>query len=387
VKWLAEHRGSVFPVSVTLVWRVGLALWGAWTIASSPAPIIPNPPSMYHGLVRVPDDGMWLALAPWQRWDAIWYLRIAQFGYAADDSSTSFFPLYSILTRFVALLTRDYLAAALVVSTLSIIAAFAVMYRLTRDLFDHATAQRAILYWVAFPTAFFLFAPYAESLLVATALTALYFERQKKWGLAAIAAGAATLTRPVGFLIALPLFLDALRAPNWRERVRGSMPLLGVAFGLGVFMLYLQIFLGDALLWVHSEDAWGRIFVFPGTTIFWAAQDILHGRGAVANDVIDIGLTFMTLGITFAAWKKLPFSLSAYALAMIVFPLLSYAQAASYAPAPMAAAGRRVLVAFPAFIALAVVWRGKWKQPSWIATSAALQLILFTAFVKWLWID
>jgi hypothetical protein len=53
----------------------------------------------------------------------------------------------------------------------------------------------------------------------------------------------------------------------------------------------------------------------------------------------------------------------------------------------MAAAGRRALVAFPAIMALAIVWRGKWKEPLWIICSAAIQLLLFVAFVQWLWVD
>jgi hypothetical protein len=67
---------------------------GALVIVMNGAPIMPNPPTMYHGLARIPDEGFGLLLAPWQRWDAIWFLQIAQFGYAPNDASPSFFACF-----------------------------------------------------------------------------------------------------------------------------------------------------------------------------------------------------------------------------------------------------------------------------------------------------
>jgi hypothetical protein len=93
-RWSAEHRDIVFTLLVTATMRVWFAIWGALVIVMNGAPIMPNPPTMYHGLARIPDEGFGLLLAPWQRWDAIWFLQIAQFGYAPNDASPSFFACF-----------------------------------------------------------------------------------------------------------------------------------------------------------------------------------------------------------------------------------------------------------------------------------------------------
>src|SRR5687768_13823985 len=41
-------------------------------------------------------------LAPLARWDAVWYLRIAESGYGDGEARAAFFPLYPLLVRAVA---------------------------------------------------------------------------------------------------------------------------------------------------------------------------------------------------------------------------------------------------------------------------------------------
>ena len=382
--WSLVHSDVAFALGATLFLRLWLAIWGIVVIIGNGSPIVPSPPTMYHGLARVPDQGPWLLLAPWQRWDAIWYLRIAEFGYSSTDPSASFFPLFPLVLRIGTVFVQDYLAAALLISTIATFAGFLLFYRLCADLFDDATAQRAVLYWAFFPTSFFLLAAYAESLLAATALAAFYFIRRGRWELASIAAAATTLSRPIGFLITVPLLIEA-----WRMR---KQPLVGVptamvAIALGAWMLYLQINFNDALLWMHAQAAWQRIFVIPGQMILWTVQYMLNQEGAVANNLVDLIITVITVGAILAAIRKIPFSFSAYGLFLIGVPLLSFMQGSDYSIAPMASTARRAMVAFPAFIALALQWRGKWKEPIWLGVSATTQVVLFTVFVKWQWVD
>jgi hypothetical protein len=382
-RWIAAHGDIVFAAGVTLVLRLWFALWGIGVIVTS-GTIIPNPPTMYHGLDRVPDEGLWLLLAPWQRWDAIWYLRIAQFGYSSTGPSASFFPLFPLLTRLVAFFVENYLLAALVVSTLATFTAFVILYRLSNEMFDGITARRAVVYWAVFPTSFFLLGAYAESTLVATALAAIYLTRKERWWQSATAAVATTLARPIGFLILVPLIIETWRA---RKKLAAWVPVIGVVITMGAWMIYLQANFNDALLWVRAEDTWQRIFVIPGQTIAMTVQDILSQQGAVGNNIVDLILTVIAVAAVIATIRKLPASYSAYGLFLLVVPLLSFAQGSGYSLAPMAAAGRRALVVFPAFIALAWQWRGGWKEPLWLAVCATAQVILFAMFVKWLWVD
>jgi len=53
----------------------------------------------YHGMEPVPPGIADYLLGVWQRFDTIWYIKIAMQGYAQGDGSTVFFPLYPLLTR------------------------------------------------------------------------------------------------------------------------------------------------------------------------------------------------------------------------------------------------------------------------------------------------
>ncbi len=382
------HRDLMLPFLVVVLSRIWLALCGALVIFTLGEKIAPDP-RLYNGLVRVPGEGLGLLLAPLQRWDALWYLHIAEFGYRPDDLSASFFPLYPILDRVVAIfLGQNYLLAGLLITTLATFCAFVFLYRLTAELVDASTADRAVIAWAVFPTAFFLFGAYAEAVLVACALASVYWARQKRWWLCGLAAAGATLARPIGFLIAVPLAIEGWRAgTSLRQRLLTLVPLCAIAAAMGVWMLYLQLQFQDALLWAHAEEYWGRIFVIPGQTIIWTIQSILRGGPATGTNLMDLALTLVIFMATFAGLKRLPPSLSAYSLLMLIVPLASYASVLFWPSLPMAAAGRRALVVFPAFMVVAMRWRSQRIFPLWVLLAAMVETLLFVQYVMWIWVD
>lgn len=387
-EWRRRHPDLVFALAITLFLRIWFAALGAGSLIAHLPEMTPNIAAQYHGLAPAPNQGLWLLLTPWQRWDAIWYQRIAESGYRPGDPNFSFNPLLPILMNLFATILGNPLLASLVMTTVATFGAFGLLYRFSAELFDEAIAKRAVLYWAVFPTSFFLLGAYAESVLAVCALAALYFARHQRWWLSGIASAGATLARPIGFLIALPLLIEAWRSgKSMRDRWRTLPSLLGVAVAQGAWMLYLQIAFGDAMLWVRAEDAWQRVFVIPGQTVLWTIQNITTGRGLLANNILDFTLTAVTMIAVVLAIKKLPLAFSTFALVMLAVPLLSYMQSDSFALTPMASMGRRALIAFPAFISLAIEWHGKWKEPIWVLTSLSLQGILFIAFTQWYWVD
>ena len=54
-------------------------------------------------------------IAPWARWDALWYARIVAHGYQAGDGTTQFYPLYPLLAMPLARLGVPPLTALTVV--------------------------------------------------------------------------------------------------------------------------------------------------------------------------------------------------------------------------------------------------------------------------------
>ncbi len=90
--------------------------------------------------------------------------------------------------------------------------------------FDRATAARAVLYLLVFPTTLFLSAVYAESLFLALTVAAFYHARRGQWWIAGALGGLAALARPHGVLLALPLAVEYLAQRDFDLRaIRGNI--------------------------------------------------------------------------------------------------------------------------------------------------------------------
>jgi len=150
----------------------------------------------YQALV-VPDwggAGAWL-IDPWYRWDTGWFMKIAALGYSPDDGSVIYQPLYPWLVRLIQpLMGGHYLLAGLVVSNLcALLAIWLFLGLASRHLGSELAGRRALLFWLAFPTAFFLLAAYSESLFLALTLGSLRLAEDRRWALAGLLAALAVL--------------------------------------------------------------------------------------------------------------------------------------------------------------------------------------------------
>src|SRR3954454_13115725 len=73
-------------------------------------------------------------LSPLARWDAVWYLRVAQGGYGGDQARAAFLPLYPLTARALATprggSPAALLAAAYAVALGAFLGALALLWRL-----------------------------------------------------------------------------------------------------------------------------------------------------------------------------------------------------------------------------------------------------------------
>jgi hypothetical protein len=100
--------------------------------------------------------GLRQSLELWNRWDSLLYLKLAEFGYSsADPMKAWLYPLFPWTVRMFAGVTRDYLVAAFVVSGLACAAAAVLLRRLVARDYGQETAQRAVWFFLIFPTAYF----------------------------------------------------------------------------------------------------------------------------------------------------------------------------------------------------------------------------------------
>jgi mannosyltransferase PIG-V len=349
--------------------------------AYSPEDIFP-----YRGVV--PSQNPFLAV--WQRFDANWYLRIARIGYM-DDGSSVYFPLYPFLIRVLGtiLLQRDLLAA-MVISNLALVGALYLLYDITADRIGEEYSKRTIAFFLLFPTAFFLIAPYTESLFLLFALVSLREGRGGRWYRAGVFGALAALTRLQGVLMIVPLTWLAWREfgshdrelvdrqPNQSRSVFYFFrfaPLLLMPLSTLAFLAYTRL----ALLNAYESQLHAR-FVFPWENLAAGIMLVSSLRTSFI-DVLNLIVALIFGAMVAVIWIKLSRELGLYSLVMYLAPLFRMTT-----EQPLVSMARYALAVFPAFIVLS-----RWARNVWIARaitflSLPLQLFLSAQFVMWGWV-
>jgi hypothetical protein len=355
-------------------------------------------------------------LAPLARWDAAWYLRIADSGYAGSDARAAFFPLYPLLVRSVAApfgaTPAALLLAAYAVALAAFLAALVLLYRLVSLELGRPLARPVLLLLAVFPAAVFFGAPYSESLFLLLAVGAFYAARTDRWALAGAAAAGAAATRSAGILLLLPLAMlwwsstrsgAAARARPAARRVRDAAWLLLGPLGLAAYALFLGLAEGDAWRFLDVQDAWSRELAVPLAGAwdgFAAAVDgarqLLSGQREVvyfeeaAGDPYRIAaINLMLFGsLVFAVvacagvLRRLPKAYGAWVAASLLLPLTFPVK-----PQPLMSLPRFLAVLFPIFMWLAL-WSEERRATARVAAVSALGLGLVTAqFASWHWIS
>src|SRR5579859_5698255 len=208
-------------------WQIALATTAALRVFYSAMaavflPFLHPDPALIHSNALTqnlpPPQGVYYALLGiWQRFDTLWFLRIAEHGYDRP-MAVIFYPLYPAAIRLVGRLTLGVMpavAAALLVST---VAAFFLFWGLLRLAGELAAPEklRLLLLFCAWPASFVLFAGYADSLTLALVLWAVIFAREARWELATACGLLAGAARPTGVLVIIPLAVMALRSRQAR---------------------------------------------------------------------------------------------------------------------------------------------------------------------------
>jgi hypothetical protein len=358
-------------------------------------------PALTHPLGGLGD----LLLSPLARWDAVWFLSIANHGYgSAGSPRTAFFPLYPLLSAAVGRLGGGsegaVLVAAYVVALVALLGALVLLHRLTELELGAAAARPTVLLLCLFPAALFLGAPYSESVFLLASVGAVYAARTGHWAWAGVAAAGASATRSAGVLLLLPLVVLYLRGPHVRTPRRSDAAWLALApAGIVAYGAYLWATHGDPLAFSSAEHLWSRHFAGPfvgvwdGTVAAWdGVRQLVSGsretvfftkaggdpfRVAAVNLMLFASLAFAVTAVVGVA-RRLPAAYAVYVVAALALPL-SY----PVGPQPLMSLPRFCVVLFPLFMWLgaAVAERGQTVRT---AAAFALGLGLFTSqFASW----
>ena len=343
-------------------------------------------------------------LAPLARWDAVWYLRVAETGYGESEARAAFFPLYPLLVRALATpfgaSPAALLVAAYVVALAAFLAALTLLYRLVSLELGRSLAQPALLLLAVFPAALYFGAPYAESLFLAVSVGAFYAARTGRWAWAGACAGAAAATRNSGVLLVLPLLL--VWWSSRERRPRDAAWVLLAPLGLAAYALFLGVAEGDALLFVHAHEAWYRELSWPlagaweglGAAIDGVRQlasgqtEVVYFEQAVgdpyriaATNLILFGSLVFGVAACAGVLRRLPAAYGAWVAVSLLLPLSE-----PVGPQPLMSLPRFLAVLFPIFMWLAL-WCEERRVTDRVVAVSALGLGLFTAQIaSWPWI-
>ncbi len=325
----------------------------------------------------------WLVM--WLRWDALWYIRIARFGYF-QTKALAFFPTYPLLIRAVHIVTRmPFDVSALVVANVMTIAFLVVFRALLAEYFPQAVRSRTLWAVLAFPTAFFLSAAYTEATFLFFSVTVFWLARRRRFWWGGAVAVFAVLTRNEGVFTVIPLLWQYYEAYGWRWRWN-LLSVLLIPVAMFAFMGFQWQHFGNPLAFVAAQSAWGRHISPPWVGPWLAVQRIWLGNSLQASTVLSmIDLSF---GLTSAAlWmysrRRLPTDWMIY---WAVLLLIDFSAPSPYGRSPLLSMSRLVLILFPMFAAVGILTENTtWqKMANWLFPM--LQAVFFTIFATWHWI-
>ena len=320
-------------------------------------------------------------LEPWQRWDSPQYQAIASRGYTAFDTALFTPPLFPWLMKlFTPVFGGNSLLAGMVVSGLAgLLCMFAFLELGLFEYKDEPRARRAVLYLATFPTAFFLFAGYAESLFLLGAVMSLFSARKNKWFQAGAWGAVVALTRSPGILIFVPLAWAAWSAWRNGDRKAWQAPVITLA-GASIFPVYVSLGMHLSPLAILSAVGRGGNLAFPGWNLVVAVSRVVHGQ-LLEENLIELGATLLFILLTVFVWKKLPHLYGIYSVALMALFLTRLGS-----PQPLVSMARYVIEIFPAFLVLAE-WGGRPVVNRVILYLSWLGLLFFSAqFAIWGWV-
>ena len=348
-----------------------------------------------------------LLVAPFARWDSVWYLAISSGGYG-DGAREAFFPLYPIVAGVAGRPFGSALVGGVLASTALLGVALVLLHRLVALDYERAVARNAILVTALVPMSFFFSAVYSESLFLALSVGAIYAARRGGWALAGALGGLGALTRSAGVVLLVPLLIiylwDTGTLRRRPRRVRLDVLWLGlVPCGLAAYCAYLGLAGHDALAPFHAQEVWYRSFAGPFVGVrdavvagWQGARQLLSGAREPVYFVAAGGDPFnaarhnlellVWLGLTIAAvigtLRRLPVAYGAYVVAALALPL-----SFPVGPQPLMSLPRFVAVLFPLAIWLAVWMTGRaWRERLVLGTFAAALAVYTAIFATWHWV-
>ena len=376
-----------FWVSRALVWVAGVAAVVVYGLHGDNAGLY-DPAGLTRPFGEVGDA----LVAPAARWDAMWFLAIAEDGY--EGQRAAFFPLYPLLVRMLAPVAVGPVVAGIAVSLACLFGALVLLHRLVALDFGREAAALTVLLVALFPGALWFSAVYSEALFLLLSAGAVYAARTGRWAWAGVAGALAASTRSAGLVLLVPL---ALLWWSHGRRPRDAAWLALVPLGLVAFSVLLALSGEDAWGPLRAQEAWMRSFAGPFAGVVHGADAAWDGaRAILAGDPrpvgpydafwLDVGLFATLVAVLVAlagAVRRLPPAYWAYAVAALALPLSYPVEGQPLMSLPRFAA---VLWPLHLWLALWVLGRGTATRRIVVGLSAGGLAAVSAEVATWGWV-
>lgn len=243
---------KLFKISLigAVVVRLYLQLAAAWAIK-----FIPFKASFPNGdIFLIPKGPDWLRL--WGNFDGVHYLGIAQEGYLYGLTQ-AFFPGYPLLIKWLSLIIHNQLIAGLLISHLCFIGFLYFFIKLGRLDYKIEAVYWPTLLLLLFPTSWFFFSVYTESLFLFLSALSLYLARTRRFAAAALVAGLASGTRLVGLFLLPAILWEYLRAVKKPKLYSVILLSLAGLSGLLLYLNFLQQKFSNFLIFITVQPGFG----------------------------------------------------------------------------------------------------------------------------------
>jgi len=289
-------------------------------------------------------------------WDAVWYHRIADEGYVVQPlgpsvlhplQSYAFFPVVPMAARAVHVVTGLSIATSGVVVSMSCgLAGTVALWRLVQGRFGDRVASDSVLLLLVAPYAFVFSLFYTEGpALLAVALCFLALDR-RRWTYAGLAALAAGLIRPNGFLLVVPCAVAAFTAIRHDRQWKALVAPLLAPLGFLAWVAFVGHRMGELGGYVTLQrDGLGAKVDFGVESLRAVVELVTFQWDGVSRVLNAAALVAGIAGVVIAVRRRLDPTWIAYAVAVIGVTALNQNQASG---------GRYLLLAFPVFVAFAL---------------------------------
>ena len=327
--------------------------------------LFPVPPHVYP----VTGVNITALLTSWNHWDADKFTHIAQYGYQIIDN-TAFFPLFPLLIRCIAFLfgNNGYIAIGMVLSNLALLGALFVLYQIAADALGDQVGRRTLLYLCIFPTAFFFFTTYNESLFLFLTTSSFLAMRRQKWWLAGILGLFAALTRSAGVFLIFPYLFELWisresitthdQSDSYRimRLLTRALPVVLIPLGTLIYCFYCWKLFQNPLAFVAVQSHWDRHITWPWVGLWMSLVELFwtqpFGSFNEVHLLLDLTATIGFIVLAILGWRRLRMSYNIWIGLLLFYMLIS----PSIGQHDVLGSNQRfVLEMFPAFITLAAL--------------------------------